>query len=257
VQLLRLFFPAILLFIAFLCGYGKGILWSDSTEAQLLQSMLMQAHKGKWFPMTNKTMPFDEFMLKGGRLYRETEDVAFTGWYAQFDHLDEPRMLSAFVDGQKNGFTYLWDENGTRRFQGEYLNNLKNGLFLEWNINAIQTSEKNYRLNKLNGDYHLWYDSGKIKLDAIFEDGKLQEARGWYPDGSPCPFSRVVNGRGLILRYQNNYKPTKQPEVRRGILANTLDQLGSFEPEITEKGNRAINLDYESGQSHQDRQKTD
>ena len=67
----------------------------------------------------------------------------------------------------------------------------------------------------------------------------------------------MVNGRGLILRYQNNYKPTKQPEVRRGILANTLDQLGSFEPEITDKGNRAINPDYESGQSHQDRQKTD
>lgn len=238
-------------------GYAKDFLWSDSTEAQLLQSMFLQAHKGRWFPMSNKTMPFDDFMLKGGRLYKETEDAPFTGWYAQFDELDEPRMLCSFVDGQKNGFTYLWDENGTRRFQGEYVNNLKSGQFLEWNTQAIQISEKNYHLNKLNGDYHLWYDSGKIKLDAIFQNGKLLEARGWYPDGSPCPYSRVAKGRGLILRYENNYKPAKEPIKASGILAKTFEQLGSIYSGVQEDGNGSVTPVYESDQSPQDQLKTD
>ena len=35
------------------------------------------------------------------------------------------------------------------------------------------------------------------------------EARGWYPDGSPCPYSRVIKGRGVILRYEKDYKPGK------------------------------------------------
>ena len=236
---------------------AKEVLWSDSTEAQLLQSMFLQSYRGKWFPMSNKTMPFDEFSLKGGRLYKIGEDIPFTGWYAQFDEQDEPRMLSSFVDGQKNGFTYLWDENGTRRFQGEYLDNYKNGQFLEWNVQAIQVSEKNYKSNKLNGNYHLWYDSGKIKLDAFFENGKLLEARGWYPDGSPCPYSKVAKGRGLILRYENTFRPSKQPSPRKSVLADTFGQLGNLYKDISSDENQSIIPDDESGQSHLDQLKSD
>ena len=89
--------------------------------------------------------------LKVGNCIGMVTKTPFTGWYAQFDKSDEPRMLCSFVDGKKNGFTYLWDGNGVRRFQGEYLDNLKNGQFLEWNEYAIQTSEKNYKLDKLHG----------------------------------------------------------------------------------------------------------
>lgn len=194
---------------------AKDVLWSDNSEAQLLQTMFLQAHKGKWFPMSNKTPPYDDFILKGGQLYRDGDENPFTGWYAQFDESDEPRMLCSFVDGKKNGFTYLWDGNGVRRFQGEYLDNFKNGQFLEWNEYAIQTSEKNYKLNKLHGEYQLWYDSGKIKLDAIFNGGKLLEARGWYPDGRPCPYSKVINGRGVILRYKNDQSSVPNKEIEK------------------------------------------
>ena len=186
--------------------YPKEILWSDTIEAQLLQAMLLQSYKGKWYPKANKMSPYDDFTLKGGKLFKDGSNVPFTGWYAQFDDLGEPRMLCTFDNGKKNGFTYLWDSNGTRRFQGEYLNNAKNGQFLEWNTNGIQISEKNYKNNQLSGEYQLWYDSGKIKMDAIFEGGKLRNARGWYPDGKPCPYSKVANGRGIILRYELNFQ---------------------------------------------------
>ena len=37
---------------------------------------------------------------------------------------------------------------------------------MEWNEQSIITSQKNYLRNKLDGDYLLWYDTGKIKLEA-------------------------------------------------------------------------------------------
>ncbi len=211
----RLFTLLYAQFLVLNFAWPKEILWSDNSEAQLLQAMLLQSHKGKWFPKANKTAPYDDFSLKGGKLFKEGDIDSFTGWYSQFDDLGEPRMLCTFDDGKKSGFTYLWDENGTRRFQGEYLNNAKNGQFLEWNSNGIQISEKNYRSNKLSGEYKLWYDSGRIKMEAFFKKGKLINARGWYPDGNPCPYSKVANGRGVILRYESNFE------------SNTLDNLKS------------------------------
>ena len=204
---------------------SKEVLWSRNIEAQLLQSMFLEAYRGKWFPMSNKTMPFDEFRLSGGRLHKEGVKEVFTGWYAQFDETNEPRMLCSFVDGKKNGFTYLWDDNGTRRFQGEYVENQKNGEFMEWNEQSIITSQKNYLKNKLDGDYLLWYDTGKIKLEAFFKAGRLVDAQGWYPDGSPCPYSKVVKGRGVILRYEKNYLPNIIEPPKDAVLFRAFGDL--------------------------------
>jgi antitoxin component YwqK of YwqJK toxin-antitoxin module len=196
-----------------------------SNEAQLIQSMLLYAFKGTWYPMTNKIMPYDEFVLKGGKLYRESDDIPFTGWYAQFDQKDEPRLLCTFADGQKNGFSYLWDENGTRRFQGEYKANLQNGEFFEWNEHHQVVSQKNYLAGKLHGEYRLWYGSGKLKLEAFFQNGKLLDAQGWLPGGIPCPYSKVINGRGVILSHYEKTKKASASTLQPSIIAEVLDEL--------------------------------
>ena len=79
---------------------------------------------------------------------------------------------------------------------------------MEWNEQSIITSQKNYLRNKLDGDYLLWYDTGKIKLEAFFQS---QDA-WWRPrDGTPMGVHvltlKVVKGRGVILRYEKNYLP--------------------------------------------------
>ena len=44
---------------------------------------------------------------------------------------------------------------------------------------------------------------------------KINQCEGWYPDGNPCPYSKVANGRGVILRYESDFE------------SNTLDNLKS------------------------------
>ena len=203
---------------------------SVSEEAQLIQSMLLYAVKGKWYPTTNKIMPYDEFTLKGGKLYHEIEDTPFTGWYAQYDEQNEPRLLCTFADGKKNGFTYMWDENGNRRFQGEYHDNMQSGEFWEWNEYNQVLSQKNYLTGKLHGEYRLWYDSGRLKLEAYFQGGKLLDAQGWLPGGIPCPYSRVINGRGLILSHYEKKGVGDSPSAKPNILREVLDELSVESP---------------------------
>ena len=202
----------------------------DSEEAQLIQSMLLYAVKGNWYPTTNKIMPYDEFTLKGGKLYYEVEDTPFTGWYAQYDQQNKPRLLCTFDDGKKNGFTYMWDENGTRRFQGEYQDNIQSGEFSEWNEFKQVLSQKNYLKGKLHGEYRLWYNSGRLKLEAYFQGGKLLDAQGWLPGGSPCPYSRVINGRGVILRHYERNRPDNKNSSKPSILREVLKELPAGSP---------------------------
>ena len=93
------------------------------------------------------------------------------------------------------------------------------------NEQSIITSQKNYLKNKLDGDYLLWYDTGKIKLEAFFKAGRLVDAQGWYPDGSPCPYSKVVKGRGVILRYEKNYLPNKIKPPKDDVLFRAFGDL--------------------------------
>ena len=105
----------------------------------------------------------------------------------------------------------MWGENGIRRMQGEYNQNNRHGEFLEWNQYGILTSSRQYRFNKLHGDSTLWYDSGKVRLESYFLYGHIIDAQGWFPDGNPCPFSRVTNGKGLVLRYDENFSNEGTP----------------------------------------------
>ena len=131
---------------------------------------------------------------------------------------------------EKNGFTYMWDENGTRRFQGEYNDNMQSGEFWEWNEFNQVLSQKNYLTGKLHGEYRLWYGSGRLKLEAYFQGGKLLDAQGWLPGGTPCPYSRVINGRGIILSHYERKESGESPSVKPNILREVLDELPSASP---------------------------
>lgn len=197
-------------------------------ESQLINSMLDEAFRGRWHKMANKTIPYDGFKLRGGKLFLETDEVPFTGWYAQFDQFNEPRLLCSFQDGIKHGFIYMWGENGIRRMQGEYHQNNRHGEFLEWNQYGILTSSRQYRFNKLHGDSTLWYDSGKVRLESYFLYGHIIDAQGWFPDGNPCPFSRVTNGKGLVLRYDENFSSEGKPA---GALRSSFRKVDDWELE--------------------------
>jgi antitoxin component YwqK of YwqJK toxin-antitoxin module len=226
VLILGLFFLGIQLLLG-----SENSLEEAKIESQLINSMLNEAYRGKWHKMANKTIPYDGFKLRGGKLFLESKDIPFTGWYAQFDQFNEPRLLCSFQDGIKHGFIYMWGANGIRRMQGEYNQNNRHGEFLEWNQFGVLISSRQYRSNKLHGDSTFWYGSGKVRLESYFLYGHIIDAQGWFPDGNPCPYSRVTNGKGLVLRYDENFSNEGTPT---GILQSTFNNVdgGKLEPKL-------------------------
>jgi len=187
-----------------LCGNNDSAS-EEMLESQLIQSFLNEAYHGNWYMLHNKIHPYEGFKLEGGKIFLENENEPYSGWYAQFDENQEPRMLYSYEDGQRHGFIYMWDANGTRRLQGEYFKNKRHGEFKEWNKFGKLIELKHYRFNKLHGDSTYWYDSGVVRLESYFLYGHIIDAQGWYPDGKPCPHSRVLNGKGLILKYEEDF----------------------------------------------------
>lgn len=216
--------------VALFCGvqmlYGLNNFTPDEKlESQLINSMLSEAYRGEWHKMANKTIPYDGFKMRGGKIFLEKEEKPYTGWYAQYDESNEPRLLCSYQDGIRHGFIYMWDATSIRRLQGEYHQNNRHGEFLEWNKHGTLISSKQYRSNKLHGESTFWYGSGKVRLESYFLYGHIIDAQGWYPDGTPCPFSRVINGKGLVLRYEENFTKGNPPtkSVLRSALEGTPD----------------------------------
>ena len=175
-------------------------------EAGILAKMVQDSVKGEWYPLSNKTLPYMGFKLKNGRLYEaDREEVAFTGWYSQFDANDKVRLLVSFMEGKRQGVFAEWDERGNLRQKGEYFDGEKDGLFYEFGGQGKKVSQRNYLIGKLHGKSDFWYEDGGLKLEAVFEQGLIIEARGWLSNGKRCPYTRVVDGRGVIFDFGDGF----------------------------------------------------
>jgi antitoxin component YwqK of YwqJK toxin-antitoxin module len=172
----------------------------------ILKKMAEDSFKGEWYPLSNKVLPYEGFKMKNGLLCRDIEEtVPFTGWYSQFDSHNKVRLLVSFMEGKRQGVFAEWDKNGSLRLTGEYFDGEKNGLYTEWNHDDVIISQRNYLIGKLHGVSNFWYDNGQKKLTSTFDHGLIMEAKGWLSNGDPCPYTRVKDGRGVILNFGDGF----------------------------------------------------
>ena len=168
--------------------------------------MIEDSYKGLWYPLSNKTLPYEGFKIKNGVLFRDNQDdVPYTGWYTQFDTGKTVRFLSSFMDGKRQGYFAEWDENGVLRSRGEYFDGEKDGVHIEMDEKGNKTSQRNYLIGKLHGESNFWYENGQMKLASTFEYGLIMEAKGWLSNGDPCPYTKVKDGVGVIFNFGDGF----------------------------------------------------
>jgi len=175
-------------------------------ENLVFEEMIQDSYKGLWYPMSNKTLPYEGFKLKEGKLYEENDiGTPFTGWYSQFDSHQKARFLASFMDGKRQGYFAEWDKNRVLRLKGEYFDGEKDGTHIEYNHLGMKISERNYLIGKLHGKSNFWYENGQRKLVSTFEYGLIMEAKGWLSNGEPCPYTKVSEGRGVIFNFEKGF----------------------------------------------------
>ena len=194
------------------CLRGQDYLNGDfdiDNRAALVQ-ILRNSVKGKWHTHANKTLPFDEFKQQSGRQYLRYEKDAFSGWYGQWDDNGTLRNLRRFSEGKLEGSVFSWRENGDKFHQGRYKGGKKDGTFTYWNNNLERIKELNYKQGKLDGVCTAWYGNGNKSSVQTFINGKILNAKGWKPNGDYCPSTKVVDGIGVVVFYDEDKKGNLQ-----------------------------------------------
>ena len=87
----------------------------------------------------------------------------------------------------------------------------------------LKSTEQNFFNGKLDGLTTRWYKNGKKSYEQIFENGKILTAIGWKPDGERCPSTRVVNGVGVLVLYDDYGQETKRKEYEESDENRTIE----------------------------------
>ena len=189
-----------------LFGFNSFSKSETENEEEILQEMVSDSFKGLWYPLSNKTLPYEGFKMKHGKLFRDNQDDdPYTGWYSQIDSNRTVRFLDSFLEGRRQGCFAEWDENGMLRSKGEYFDGQKDGIHIEMNFRGVKISERNYLIGKLHGESNFWYENGQLKLESTFEHGLIMKAKGWLSNGEPCPYTKVIEGKGVIFNFGDGF----------------------------------------------------
>ena len=162
-----------------------------------------EAVLGTWTKLTNKTLPFDEFRQKNGIQYLRSDEYPYSGYYIQEDENSKIRSLRYFKEGLLDGPIVSWRENGLRFHQGFYQKGKKHGLFEFWSEENVKNLEQSFKDGNLDGLSIRWYKNGSKSSEQIFQNGKIITAIGWKPNGERCPSTRVVDGIGVLVIYDD------------------------------------------------------
>jgi antitoxin component YwqK of YwqJK toxin-antitoxin module len=162
-----------------------------------------EAVLGTWTKLTNKTLPFDEFRQKNGIQYLRSDEYPYSGYYIQEDENKKIRSLRYFKEGLLDGPVVSWRENGLRFHQGFYQKGKKHGLFEFWSETNVKNLEQNFNDGNLDGLSIRWYKNGSKRSEQIFQNGKILTAIGWKPNGERCTSTRVIDGVGVLVVYDD------------------------------------------------------
>ena len=186
----------------------------DIDNRAALAQVLRNSVKGKWQLHVNKTLPFDEYKQRNGLQYLLFNEEAFSGWYGQWDDNGTLRNLRRFSNGKLHGSIFSWRKNGAKFHQGKYKEGKKHGVFSYWSKSLKCTKEQFFNEGKLDGICTTWYENGHKSSIQTFISGKIVNAMGWKPNGERCPSTKVVNGVGVLVFYDERQTEDTKPLSR-------------------------------------------
>jgi len=83
------------------------------------------------------------------------------------------------------------------RFEYEVVDGLKNGLYREFYETGKVKLEALYKKNKKNGLHREFYETGKVKLEALYKMGKLSKIAGFYNGKG----ENILGNKGAVLGF--------------------------------------------------------
>jgi hypothetical protein len=103
------------------------------------------------------------------------------------------RVSGAFAKGRRTGTFIFWSARGARIAAVPFDDDAKSGTVALWYAPAgggddgRRKLEAPYRADVPHGERRSWHRNGNPRIVALYEQGRLAEARAWSPEGAPLP----------------------------------------------------------------------
>lgn len=136
------------------------------------------------------------------------------------------KTISFYEDGATKSEIFEYDEisdckswysNGTLKAVFNYKNEKLDGPFTSWYQNGYKNDEGFFLEGEYHGSFKSWWPSGKNKTRQTWIKGNLLDSISWKPNGVMCQESKVQNGNGIIIDYNNEGQAKKRNKFINGI----------------------------------------
>ena len=184
----------------------------DLTEPDVYQEALTEAIK---LDSLERKRMYGMIML-----YVDSKEEPFTGW-VKTETNGSISTLGFISKGQKQGTWMAWHSNGQKLSEIEWENDLMSGSFRTWHENGQVGTIGQTRDGEVDGAWKEYYENGKLEANSINKMGTLVSIEVFMADGSYCKNSKVTQGRGTFIDYDNDGSALRSRTFENGIEINS------------------------------------
>jgi len=129
------------------------------------------------------------------KIYQEIKNGELNGISVEWYENGKKKFQGNFEKNQSMGIIKNFYKNGNLKIKAVFLNGKKNGEVKENFENGKKKYSKNYRNGIKYGEFIEWYENGEIRIKENFENNKHHgKFEQWFKDGSKMSEGNYKNG---------------------------------------------------------------
>jgi antitoxin component YwqK of YwqJK toxin-antitoxin module len=161
-----------------------------------------------------------EFMFGMMWLYVDDKNETFTGWVKDTHPNQKLKSLGYLKNGHKQGLWINWYQDGKLQSKKGWKNDFLQGKFKYWYPNGKLKVKGQTKGREVDGVWRQFYRNGNKHHESINNVGKLVSHKIWKINGELCEESKVENGTGTYVLYDENGSQIKRVTFKDGIFSS-------------------------------------
>jgi antitoxin component YwqK of YwqJK toxin-antitoxin module len=197
---------------------GRGRYWIGLALAVLVACVVLGVRRWqtKAPAAPAVTAPLGELVLQQGRMVRNGETNAFTGWMEESYPGAGPKSRSWVAAGRLDGVSEGWFTNGVLQVREHFVAGVSEGTVTRWYETGTMLSQGTAVAGKLEGTFRRWHENGVLGEEVQLRAGQPEGlSRAWFPSGSPKAKVTLKDGKIVQQQFWKDGERPPEPTVAK------------------------------------------
>jgi hypothetical protein len=113
-----------------------------------------------------------QLLEKADGKYYDHKGVVYSGTYIEYFPSGSVQIEMNVLNGEKQGNTTLYFENGQKRELRSFKANKMDGTWITWNESGVRIAEATYRDGIKHGKWGIWDENGTHRYEMFYTNGE-------------------------------------------------------------------------------------